>query len=310
MRDAERLLSGYAAGLLSAEERSRLFAAALKDQALFEALADEDALRELLEDPAARAKVLAALAEPARAKVVPFYRRLPVLGAAASLMIALTTGLAYWRSQGLERLPRPEAQPAPTQTAPAAPASPKAEAEAPAKPLPAPPPPPPAPVAAGAAADKAETWTVERRKEAKKAAKQGLAPTGPAGGQAAALNQVSAVAAESQGSAQAGIAAFEASAALPRPLWTVERLEDGRTRVRVRWREGHLYLLRRAGAATTAVAATEDTRASDGMLERIYLVPAGAAALDLYLLPEPAKEPAALPAEGPLAGFRHRLRSE
>lgn len=343
MRDAERLLAGYAAGLLTEEERSRLFAAALRDQALFDALADEDALRELLEDPAARAKVLAALAEPAPVKVVPFYRRLPVLGAAASLMIALTAGLAYWRSQGLERLPRSESLPAPVQAAPAAPAAPKAETpvkppepqrksrertapladsrasapgvrpleeaveEAP-KPLPAAPPPPPARVAAGAAADKAETWAPERRKEAKKAAKREVEPADPAGSQAAALPQVNVLAMEAQAPAQAG-ASGPAKAPAP-PLWTLERLEDGRLRIRVRWKAGHLYLLRRAAGSTAVLSGADDSHGPDGLQQRIYLAPAGPAALDLYLLPEPSPAPAGLPADGPLSGFRQRLRSE
>jgi hypothetical protein len=61
--DIEKLLGGYATDTLTEEERSALFAAALNNQALFDALADEEALRELLEDPASRAHLLAALGE-------------------------------------------------------------------------------------------------------------------------------------------------------------------------------------------------------------------------------------------------------
>lgn len=57
------LLSGYATGTLSAEERSRLLAAALEDQQLFDALADEEALRELLSDAENRGYLREALAE-------------------------------------------------------------------------------------------------------------------------------------------------------------------------------------------------------------------------------------------------------
>jgi len=96
--DAEKLLGGHATGTLTEEERQRLFAAALDDQALFDALMDEEALRELLADPAAKDQLLAALAPAAAPKVVPFWRRTGVLGAAASLLVASLAGLAYLRS--------------------------------------------------------------------------------------------------------------------------------------------------------------------------------------------------------------------
>ncbi len=95
--EAGRLLGGYATGTLTEEERRTLFAAALGHQAIFDALMDEEALRELLADPAAKAQLLAALAPPAP-KVVPFWRRPGILGAAASLMLASIAGLAYLRS--------------------------------------------------------------------------------------------------------------------------------------------------------------------------------------------------------------------
>lgn len=110
--EAELLLGGHAAGTLTDAERSALFQAALDHQEVFDALMDEEALRELLADPAARAQLLAALAEPP--KVVPLWRRHPgALGLAASLLIAVTAGVAYWRT--------PEARVAP-ETQPKAPA--------------------------------------------------------------------------------------------------------------------------------------------------------------------------------------------
>ncbi len=110
--EAEYLLGGYATGTLSEVERRLLFAAALDRQAIFDALMDEEALRELLADPAARAQLLAALAPEGVPKVVPFWRRTGLLGAAASLLVASLAGLAYLRS--------PSALPAPA-PAPAAP---------------------------------------------------------------------------------------------------------------------------------------------------------------------------------------------
>jgi cytoskeletal protein RodZ len=61
--DIRKLLGGYAADTLTAEERQSLFEAALTDQDLFDELAHEQALKELLEEPAARRQLLAALDE-------------------------------------------------------------------------------------------------------------------------------------------------------------------------------------------------------------------------------------------------------
>lgn len=58
----EQLAGGYAAGNLSAEEERRLYEAALRDQAVFDALMTEQPLREMLEQPAVRAELVEALA--------------------------------------------------------------------------------------------------------------------------------------------------------------------------------------------------------------------------------------------------------
>lgn len=59
--DLEKLLGGFAADTLTAEERKLLYTAALHDQQLFNTLADEQALKELLADPAVRRRLLQAL---------------------------------------------------------------------------------------------------------------------------------------------------------------------------------------------------------------------------------------------------------
>ena len=156
--EAEKLLGGHATGTLTEDERRQLFAAALGDQALFDALMDEEALRELLADPALKAQVLAALAPAAAPKVVPFWRRTGVLGATASLLVAATAGLVYLRSP--ERVPPPleqeREQPAKAKAAeaPAVPQAPTplARRAAPASPAPAITPAPPPPEAAAAQA--------------------------------------------------------------------------------------------------------------------------------------------------------------
>lgn len=62
--ELEKLLGGFSADTLTAEERQHLYAAALQDQQLFNALADEQALKELLADPAVRLRLLQTLAQP------------------------------------------------------------------------------------------------------------------------------------------------------------------------------------------------------------------------------------------------------
>jgi hypothetical protein len=128
---AEKLLGGHATGTLTEAERRLLFAAALEQQEVFDALMDEEALRELLADPAAKAQLIAALASTAIPKVVPFWRRTGVLGAAASLLVASLAGIAYLRSpSALPTVPRPEAREEPAAKAAEAPAAKPVEAPA------------------------------------------------------------------------------------------------------------------------------------------------------------------------------------
>ncbi|MDX2153871.1 MAG: hypothetical protein SFV54_24230 [Bryobacteraceae bacterium] len=65
MTDHDRLLAGYATGSLTDEERKALFAAALEDQELFNALGEEDALRDLLAQPGVKQRLMAAMEEEA-----------------------------------------------------------------------------------------------------------------------------------------------------------------------------------------------------------------------------------------------------
>ncbi|MCU1235334.1 MAG: hypothetical protein JWP63_3301 [Candidatus Solibacter sp.] len=87
--EIQKLLGGYATGTLTTEEQQALFAAALEDQELFDALGREQALRDLLRDPAAKAHLLAALDAPAGG----FWRwlRRPLV---ASLCAAGVAGIA------------------------------------------------------------------------------------------------------------------------------------------------------------------------------------------------------------------------
>jgi hypothetical protein len=59
--DIPSLLGGFATGTLTDRERDLLFTAALKDQALFDALADEQVLHDFLSDPASRRQLIGLL---------------------------------------------------------------------------------------------------------------------------------------------------------------------------------------------------------------------------------------------------------
>jgi hypothetical protein len=105
--DMEKLLGGYGAGILTPEEERALFAAALEDQALFDALAREQPLRDLLQDPAARASLLAALAD----RPLPWYRRMAgraierrALAALAGIL-CVALPLTVWEAR--QRKPEP-----------------------------------------------------------------------------------------------------------------------------------------------------------------------------------------------------------
>ena len=130
--DIQKLLGGYATGTLTPEEQRALFAAALEDQELFDALAGEQALRDLLRDPAARARLLASLDEPPE----PWWRRagrwLPrpaAAGAIAAVCVAAVVGYGVWHARQTGRpvlvAANRETHVAPVQAAPSA--SPSAE---------------------------------------------------------------------------------------------------------------------------------------------------------------------------------------
>ena len=94
--EIQKLLGGYATDTLTAEEQQALFAAALEDQELFDALGREQSLRDLLRDPAARAHLLAALDAPA---TTPWFRRwwMPFSAAAVAVVLASVTIVAVRR---------------------------------------------------------------------------------------------------------------------------------------------------------------------------------------------------------------------
>lgn len=338
--DAERLLGGHATGTLTEAERAELFAAALDRQEVFEALLDEEALRELLTDPAARAALLAALAPPGR--VVPFWRRSGVLGAAAGLLVAATAALAVLRSPEDRPAPvaeaarpallgeAPGAGPAPaaapeaqrtTARAKVAPPAPPAETTralgqppvarlgsagiAPAAAQVAPPLPAQEAVSAEArddlarkqvAASPVSTALAERAEAPAPAARAALKKTeapGPAGGLAGAANGVMA----------------DQTATFPAPTWRLTPQPDGQVQITVTaTRRAHAVLLKRGAQGVQVIALGAGAETQDATRTWVALVRlASDEALDLYVLPVAPAQPAALPATGPVAGFRARV---
>lgn len=321
--EAEKLLGGHATGTLTGAERRALYEAALEHQDLFEALADEEALRELLADPAARAHLLSALAS----RVVPLWRRPGVLGVAAGLLVASLAGLAVLHGPDEVRTPQPESpRPAPQGQA----AAPAVQAPGPVLPAPvaaparkvappvqeqaAPAPLPtanqrfeaPAAAPPGVAAEAFERKRAEERLKAEDASRaRAQADRAPAG--AAAVMEVMPSISAPRASVAGALRPTLAEAA-PEPAWDVATRADGTLRVTVLALPGRPVLLLRRGATGVAVVRPVDVgREGPRLRWRIDLRPIPGEALDLYILNAPVADPARLPAEGPVDGFRTRI---
>lgn len=125
-QELEKLLGGFAADTLTQEERFRLYAAALQDQALFNALSDEQALKELLSDPAVRRRLIQALKQPATSEARSerswwdWFRRpagLAVAGGLAATIFAVAFGTSIYQ-ESLDRAAQSVATEAAQQAAP------------------------------------------------------------------------------------------------------------------------------------------------------------------------------------------------
>jgi hypothetical protein len=137
--DIQKLLGGYATGTLTPEEQQALFAAALDDQQLFDALAKDQSLRDLLRDPSARAQVLAAIDD----HPLPWWKahRWVLAGATVAATLAVATGVYLTRPKPIAPLPpvlvaQSEQPEPPTSPVPAArPPAPPMKRKAVAKPV-------------------------------------------------------------------------------------------------------------------------------------------------------------------------------
>lgn len=131
--ELEALLGGFAAGTLTADEQRRLYAAALQDQQLFNALADEQGLKELLTEPEVRGRLLEALQRPIT-QPDPSHRwwdwfrtpaGLALAGGLAAALFALTFGTRIFQ-ESLDRNTRPVATEEPQSSSPVPPSKPNA----------------------------------------------------------------------------------------------------------------------------------------------------------------------------------------
>lgn len=131
--ELEKLLGGFAADTLTADEKQRLYAAALQDQQLFNALADEQALKELLADPSVRRRLLQALNQTRTSSAgswLNWFRRpagLAWAGGLAAAALAVVLGTKIYQDslkQAAPSVATEETKPAaPSAPAPAHPAS-------------------------------------------------------------------------------------------------------------------------------------------------------------------------------------------
>jgi len=104
--EIRKLLGGYATDTLTESERAALFAAALDDQELFDALQNEDALRELLADPISRDQIRNALQPAALGRSAAWWKRGWLVGTASlAVAAAISIAVVLWQ--------RPPMRPAP-----------------------------------------------------------------------------------------------------------------------------------------------------------------------------------------------------
>ncbi len=104
--DIERLLGGYAPGILDEKEKARLYQAALDDQEVFDALLAEEDLRDLLSDEVARRRILASLSAERREPRRSWFFS-PALWATASSLATACGMLLFLRTSTLQRTAPP-----------------------------------------------------------------------------------------------------------------------------------------------------------------------------------------------------------
>jgi hypothetical protein len=129
--EARKLLGGYATGTLTPEEQQALFAAALTDQELFDALMKEQALKEVLDDRSMRAELLTSLEAAGRGGWWAWLKRPWIVPAAAAAVLATATVGVMVQVERQHEAKKPvavtEVRPASPSPAPRPPAPPQRE---------------------------------------------------------------------------------------------------------------------------------------------------------------------------------------
>jgi hypothetical protein len=92
---AEKLIGGWVAGTLTPEERAVLLDASMKNQALFDAMADEEGMRELLADPVVRRELAAVLAAKGAVQRAGWWQRLFKPGPMAAFSAGVLAVVAF-----------------------------------------------------------------------------------------------------------------------------------------------------------------------------------------------------------------------
>lgn len=328
---AEKLLGGYATGILTDSEKQVLFAAALEHQELFDALMDEEALRELLADPEVRKRLLAVLQPLAEPKLRKFWRRPAFIGLAASLFALVTTSLLVLRSPQYRSLPAGPSEASTPSRIPAAVAQDQAE-PAPSRPPSQKPASPPKAKSVGhpERSIKAESGAIaaapmametnnraSERAESKQAEVVEASPqparaleASPRAEIAGAMVAEDKVAKQVKGSMQAGAGLSEEG--LSPFESTLEHLPGGQVRLQVIWGpHGYLYVLKRTPTGSTLLTAKTVTSGQSGRrTARFEMALNEKDALDVYVLIESVADPGSLPATGTIQGERRRVYPE
>ena len=114
---AGRLLALYASGQLRTAEKTQLFAAALENQELFEALAHEDAMRDVLELPGAKDRLVASLTPQRKNQWFAWAGGLAAVAAALVVVIAIRNRPSLPPAESIEVVGQSEPAQAPVSTA-------------------------------------------------------------------------------------------------------------------------------------------------------------------------------------------------
>jgi hypothetical protein len=99
--EIQKLMSGYATGSLTENERKQLFEAALEDQDLFDQLAHEQALKELIDQPGARDRLIAALAPAGPSTAIGAWKKPLAWGLAAMFVVSMSVAALMLTRSGI-----------------------------------------------------------------------------------------------------------------------------------------------------------------------------------------------------------------